>query len=59
VLARERCPQLTREGISLRLVDILDRTVGTSNRRLRIKTWALAASVLTIVVTLIVTFAGL
>ena len=59
VKAYVRFGGLTEEAISLRLVDILDRTVGTSNRRLRIKTCALAASVLTIVVTLIVTFAGL
>lgn len=50
---------LAEEDISLRLIDILDRTVETASRRLRIKTWALAGSLLTIVMALVVTFAGL
>ena len=59
VKAYVRLGGLTEEGISLGLIDILDRTIETTDRRLQIKTWILTGSLLTIVMALIVTFAGL
>ena len=59
VRAYVRLGGLTEESISLRLIEILDGTVDITNRRLRIKAWALAGSLLTIVMALVVTCAGL
>jgi hypothetical protein len=58
VKAYVRLGGLTEEGVSLGLIDILDRTIETTDRRLQIKTWILTGSLMTIVMALIVTFAG-
>jgi hypothetical protein len=58
VKAYVRLGGLTEEGISLGLIDILDRAIETTYRRLQIKTWVLTVSLMTFVMTLIVTFAG-
>jgi len=58
VKAYVRLGGLTEEGISLGLIDILDRTIETTDRRLQIKTWILTGSLMTIVMTLIVTLTG-
>ena len=57
VKAYVRLGGLTEEGIS-GLIDILDRAIETTYRRLQIKTWVLTVSLMTFVMTLIVTFAG-
>lgn len=58
VRAYVRLGGLTEEGVSLGLIDILDRTIETTDRRLQTKTWILTGSLTTIVMALIVTFAG-
>jgi len=50
---------LAQEDISRRLMYVLDRAVETTDRRLGIKAWALRGSLLTIVMALVVTCAGL
>lgn len=50
---------LTEEAIALRLVGLLEAVIVKTNRRLMIKAWALAGSLLMILMTLIVTLIGL
>ena len=50
---------LTEEDVALRLVVLLNAVVVKTNRRLVVKTWALAGSLLTIIVTLTITLASI
>jgi hypothetical protein len=50
---------LTEEDVALRLIGLLDTAVVKTNRCLAVKAWALAGSLMTIIVTLTVILAGL
>lgn len=50
---------LTEEVIALRLIGLLDAAIVKVNRRLAVKAWALAGSLLMIIVALALTLAGI
>ncbi len=54
----ELSSELTEEAIALRLIGLLDIAIVKANRRLTIKAWALAGSLLMTIVTLTVILAG-